>query len=69
MNALLSWMWFFIGIIWSIAAKPFIEVVLCFLVCGIFSGAAELAEIRREMSAKELKRIIYGGNAKGGEDK
>lgn len=49
MNFLISVMWFFLGIIWVIAGKPFLEVAACFLVCGIFSGAAELYEIRKEM--------------------
>lgn len=49
MNALISWGWFIIGAIWAIAGKPFIEVCLCFIVCGIFSGAAELTEMRKEL--------------------
>ena len=49
MNALLSVGWFIIGIFWVVAGKPFLEVVACFLVCGIFSGAAELTEMRKEM--------------------
>lgn len=49
MNAIISIGWFFIGIFWVVAGKPFLEVAACFLVCGIFSGAAELSELRREM--------------------
>ena len=49
MNALISLGWFVIGAIWAIAGKPFIEVCLCFIVCGIFSGAAELTEMRKEL--------------------
>lgn len=49
MNALISVCWFFIGIIWVIAGKPMLEVATCFIVCGIFSGAHELWEMRREM--------------------
>ena len=49
MNAIISIGWFFIGVFWVIAGKPFLEVAACFLVCGIFSGAAELSELRKEM--------------------
>lgn len=49
MNSLISVCWFFIGIIWVIAGKPMLEVAACFIVCGIFSGAHELWEMRREM--------------------
>lgn len=49
MNSILSWIWFGIGVIWAIAGKPFIEVCLCFIVCGVFSGAAELTEMRKEL--------------------
>ncbi len=49
MSALISFMWFLIGIIWIIAGKPFLEVTACFLVCGIFCGASELYLLRKEM--------------------
>lgn len=49
MNALISWCWFIIGIIWTIVGKPILEVAACFIVCGIFSGAQELWEIKKEM--------------------
>lgn len=53
MNALLSIMWFIIGIFWVIAGKDFLEVCACFLLCGIFSGAYELYLMRKEMEAWE----------------
>ena len=54
MSALFSLMWGVIGFVWMIAGKPFLEVAACFLVCGIFSGAAELYEIRKEMEDWEI---------------
>lgn len=53
MNALLSIMWFIIGIFWVVAGKPFIEVCACFLLCGIFEGCNELALMRQEMEEWE----------------
>ena len=47
MGTLFSFMWGFIGIIFVIAGKPFIEVASCFLICGVFMGAAEVYELRR----------------------
>lgn len=49
MNAILSWGWFIIGIIFTIAGKSFLEVAACFLICGIFSGVSELSEMRKEL--------------------
>ena len=49
MNSLISVMWFILGIVWIIAGKPMLEVAACFIVCGIFSGAQELWEIKKEM--------------------
>ena len=49
MSELISIGWFFIGIFWAIAGKQLIEVAACFLVAGIFVGAAELKYIRREL--------------------
>lgn len=59
MNALFSLMWGIIGIVWVFAEKPFIEVVLCFLVCGVFSGAAELYELRKEFKSKDLEQLLF----------
>lgn len=49
MSALLSIMWFIIGIIWVVAGKEFLEVCACFLIAGIFMGVNELALMRQEM--------------------
>ena len=49
MNSLLSWFFFFAGIFWGIAGKPFIEVCACFLVCAIFDVSYQISEFRKEM--------------------
>lgn len=49
MSALLSLMWFIVGIIFVIAGKPFMEVAACFLLCGIFEGCFELYEMRKSL--------------------
>ncbi len=49
MNEFLSAAFFMAGIIFVIAGKPFLEVAACFLICGIFSGCAELHLIREEL--------------------
>ena len=43
-----------------IAGKPFLECAACFLICGVFSGAAEIAAIRRDFE----KNIIVKGEVK-----
>lgn len=60
MNQLIGVMWGIIGIICVFAARPFAEVFGCFLLYGIFEGIVELHEIRKEISAKELEKIIKG---------
>lgn len=49
MNSLLSWFFFFAGIFWGIAGKPFIEVCACFLVCAVFDVSYQITAIRKEM--------------------
>ena len=49
MSAILSIGWFFVGIIFVIAGKPFLEVAACFLLCGVFEGAFELYELKKEL--------------------
>ena len=49
MSALLSVMWFLIGIFWAIAGKDFLEVCACFLLCGIFLGVMELNMIHKDL--------------------
>lgn len=55
MGTLFSFMWGFIGIIFVFAGKPFIEVAACFLICGVFMGAAEVYELRRFLNG----HIVY----------
>lgn len=60
MSELISLMWGIIGIVFIFAGKQFIEVCACFLISGVFLGAWELYELRKEFSAKELEKIIKG---------
>lgn len=60
MSALFSLMWGVIGFVWMIAGKPFLECAACFLICGVFSGAAEMVAIRRDFE----KIIIVKGEVK-----
>lgn len=53
MSLLLSFVWLIIGIFWTIAGKPFIEVCACFLLFGIFDGLNELKIMREEMKEVE----------------
>ena len=53
MTGLLSIVWFFMGVIWAIAGKPFIEVAACFLISGIFEGTWELYLIKHELEDDE----------------
>ncbi len=71
MGTLFSFMWGFIGIIFVFAGKSFIEVAACFLICGIFLGAAEVAELRRFLNGKVLMThdINLKELAKGADEK
>lgn len=49
MAAIFGWVWFVIGIIWSMIGKDFLEVCACFIIFGIFLGVEELADLRAEL--------------------
>lgn len=53
MDGLMSVLWFFMGIIFAIAGKPFLEVAACFLISGIFEGCWELYRIKEELEDEE----------------
>ena len=53
MDGLMSVLWFFMGIIFAIAGKPFLEVAACFLIAAMFEGCWELYLLREEMEDEE----------------
>lgn len=55
MSALLSLLWIFLGVFFTIAGRAFIEVAICFLIGGIFAGAAEIYVFRKEFEEFDKK--------------
>ena len=53
MSELIAIGFFLIGIVFTIAGKPFIEVAACFLIYGICHGAYELYLIQKELEDDE----------------
>ena len=53
MSELVSIGFFFIGIIFVFAGRPFIEVAACFLIYGICHGVYELHEFREYLEEKD----------------
>ena len=53
MGGLIGGIWLFVGLIWAIAGKPFIEVAACFLIYGVCSGAYETYLLRRELKKED----------------
>lgn len=55
MSELLMVMWGFIGFIFVMAGKDFLEVFACFLLFSIFMGVSELHGLRKDLGNFKFK--------------
>ncbi len=60
MSEIISLLWGIAGVIFVMAGKDFIYVFACFLLCGVFLGAAELRDIKKALGNFKLDVKLFG---------